>query len=150
MYETYYYYIDRYKEKVGPLSFEELIKCDLTPQTPIKLEGRGQWTPAYHISELQFLFTKEYSSHSNDRFSSGMNSGDNRESVDFERREEEERWREMTHMNRTEDYDRIDDDYDSEDDGYNRYESSSDTRVYAIGVFVAICLLCGILFLVIA
>lgn len=147
MLEYCYYYIDRYKDKVGPLSFEELVKSNLTPQTPIHVEGTEKWMPASQIPELQFLFMEEYSNSSNDRFNYGLHERNERireEMDDFKRRIEEERWRKMMHMNRTEDYDRIEE--EDESDRYQEHESGS---FWGVLVFVALCMLCGILFLII-
>ncbi len=165
-----YYYIDDNRSKVGPVLFEDLIKKDLTIHTPVCVMGSDKWVPAQDVPELKFLFDtktgirqnhsadarkKSWSHGSFARTSSphshfgnkGFDDCDEQDDDYFRRLEEEtRRWRETTHMNRTEDYDRID---EEDENTVGRYEDHGSASFWGVLVFIAICMLCGILFLII-
>ena len=163
-----YYYIDDNKSKVGPVLFEDLIKKDLTVHTPVCVEGCDKWVPAQDVPELKFLFESNskigqfhrtdtrrtpWSHNSFSRISSShfedrsFDESEGQEDDYYSQLEEEtRRWREATHMNRTEDYDRID---DEDENTMRSYENNGSASFWGVLVFIAICLLCGILFFII-
>lgn len=46
-------------KQIGPVEFEELIKCDITPETYVWKPGMSEWKPAKMLSEFREVWVRK-------------------------------------------------------------------------------------------